>query len=101
MDIQAEKFSVTRITEEARSKTDMSVAKEFLFTIFFNGRELVTLMCSPGQLEYLAAGFLFSEGLINRKDQIKKIEIDKWLGTCWIGTCENHGISLAYCDLSN
>ncbi|MFC2015292.1 formate dehydrogenase accessory sulfurtransferase FdhD, partial [Chloroflexota bacterium] len=29
----------------------------------------------------LAAGFLASEGLLNRKDEIKKMEVDDWLGT--------------------
>jgi len=34
----------------------------------------VTLLCSPKDMKYLVAGFLVSEGLLNNKEQIKKIE---------------------------
>lgn len=40
------------------------VAEERPLTIFLNGSELVTLLCSPDHLEELALGYLVSEGLI-------------------------------------
>lgn len=52
------------------------VVKEFHLTIILNDRELVTLLCSPEKLDFLAIGFLFSEGLINSKRDIKKIDLD-------------------------
>ncbi|MDP6142396.1 MAG: formate dehydrogenase accessory sulfurtransferase FdhD [Dehalococcoidales bacterium] len=75
-----EMLPVKRITKEGESNTDQEVATEFLVTIFLNGKEMVTLLCSPKDLNYLAVGFLVSEGLLKSKDEIKKIEIDDWLG---------------------
>ena len=81
MDTTIEKFAFLRISEESRNKVEQPVAREFLFTININDREVTTLMCSPDHLDYLAAGFLASEGLIESKEDIKKMEIDDWLGT--------------------
>lgn len=81
MEDEVERFPVLRFTKEDRSNTELAVAKEFLFTIFLNDQELATLLCSPGNLQYLAVGFLASEGLLKSKDEIKKMEVDDWLGT--------------------
>ncbi len=81
MENEVERFPVLRFTEEDRSNTELVIAKEFLFTIFLNDKELATLLCSPGNLQYLAVGFLASEGLLKSKDEIKKMEVDDWLGT--------------------
>ncbi len=82
---EEERFPVLRITREGRSNTEAAVAREFMFTIFLNDQELATLLCSPKNLEYLAVGFLASEGLLHNKDEIKNMEIDDWLGTAHIG----------------
>ena len=55
---EVEKFPVLKINGKDRSNTELTVAKEFLFTIFLNNRELVTMLCSPGNLLNLAFGFL-------------------------------------------
>ena len=81
---EVEKFTVLKITSKDRSFTESRIAKEFLFTIFLNKQELVTMLCSPGNLLNLAVGFLASEGLIYKKDEIKNIEIDERLGTAHI-----------------
>jgi FdhD protein len=81
---EVERFPVLRFTKEDKSNTELAVAKEFLFTIFLNDRELATLLCSPGNLRYLAVGFLASEGLLHSKDEIKNMEVDDWLGTAHI-----------------
>ena len=51
-------FSVLRITEGARSQVEDLVAREFPLTIILDNQELVTLLCSPKDLNYLAIGFL-------------------------------------------
>jgi FdhD protein len=81
MEDDLERFPVVRFTREGRSDAELAVAKEFLFTIFLNDQELATILCSPGNLHYLAVGFLASEGIIKSRDEIKKMEIDDWLGT--------------------
>ncbi len=73
---ETERLSVLRVTEQGRSKTESLVIKEFSLTIVLNDQELVTLLCSPTDLQYLAAGFIQSQGLIKSKADIKNIVID-------------------------
>ena len=79
-------ISVLKINKAGRSRVVASVAREFMFTIFLNGKELVTIMCSPENMKELTAGFLFSEGLIRSKEDIKKLDIDEWMGTARVET---------------
>ena len=71
-----EGFPIRRIMEEGESETEDVVAREFPLTIMLNNQELATLLCSPANLKYLAIGFLFSEGLLKSKGEIKKIIVD-------------------------
>ncbi len=89
MEDEVERFPVRRVTKEGNiSCIDEAVAREYLVTIFLNGQELVTLLCSPDNLEYLAAGFLSSEGLLKSKDEIKKILVDDERGVVRVETVE-------------
>jgi len=66
-------LNILRITEEGRHEVEDVVVREFPLTIILNNQELVTLLCSPKDLNYLAIGFLSSEGLIQHKGEIGKI----------------------------
>ncbi len=61
-------------------------AREFPLTIMLNGEQLVTVLCSPGELEALAAGFLFSEGMIRSKEEITGLTLDSERGIVRIRT---------------
>ncbi|MFQ5925010.1 MAG: formate dehydrogenase accessory sulfurtransferase FdhD, partial [Dehalococcoidia bacterium] len=61
-------------------------AKEFPFTIILDNQELVTLLCTPKDLKYLAIGFLSSEGLIKNKGEIRKIVLDERRGVVRVET---------------
>jgi FdhD protein len=54
---------------------------------------LVTLLCSPADLKYLAIGFLVSEGLLKSKDEIKKIVVDDQRGVVRVETEEDKGLA--------
>jgi FdhD protein len=69
-------FSALRVTEHDRVKMDSMVVREFSLTIVLNGHELVILLCSPSNAQYLAIGFILSQGLIKTKDDIKEMVID-------------------------
>jgi len=71
-----ERLPISRVSEKGKSSALDSVVTELPLTIILNKREVVTLLCSPTDLEYLAVGFLFSEGLIKTKDDIKGIKVD-------------------------
>jgi len=87
--METEKFPILRFTEQHRNETEDIVARETPVTIILNDRELVTLLCSPTDLEYLAIGFLFSEGLLKSKDEIKNIIADDRRGVVRVETEKN------------
>src|SRR3989338_9018334 len=76
-----ESFEITRIKGNKRERiTDLAV-REIPLTVIVDDAELVTLLCCPGDLEDLVAGFLFTSGLIRRREDIKSIVIsrDRWI----------------------
>jgi FdhD protein len=81
-----EKFPILRVTEKSRDSTVDEVVTEFPLSITLDNREVVTLLCSPTNLKYLAVGFLFSEGLIKSKDNIKEIMVDDERGMVRVET---------------
>ncbi len=88
------KLSILRVTEQLKSEVEDIVVREFPLTIVLNDHELVTLLCSPTSLEYLAVGFLLSEGLIESKDDIKAILVDDQRGVARIETEKAVDVSL-------
>ena len=89
METELEKVPVWRFVEDAGSRVEDVVAREFPLTIILNDTELVTLLCSPADLKSLAVGFLESEGLINSADDLRHIILDEVRGVARIETTEN------------
>lgn len=77
---------------EMNRETDIAIV-EYPFTIFLNDEEFITLLCSPKSLDYLAVGFLNSEGIINSKDDIDKINIDEENGLAYVYTKNKNSLS--------
>ncbi len=50
------------------------VASELPIRLILNDQQLVTLLCTPSELEELAVGFLLSEGLLRERSAIRKME---------------------------
>lgn len=57
------------------SQTTDQYATEFPLTIRVNGNEFATIICSPNHLEELVLGFLASEGVISKIDELESIQI--------------------------
>jgi len=70
--------NIVRLTSEKREKLKDRIVCEVPLTILVNGKELVTLQCSPDKLEYLAIGFLLSEGFIKKGTEIKHISLNNF-----------------------
>lgn len=79
-------FNILRVTEDGEQAVEDVVAREFPLTIILNNQELVTLLCTPKDLKYLAVGFLSSEGLIRDKGEIRKIVLDDRRGVVRVET---------------
>jgi len=87
---EVERVPILRLTEEGQRHADDIVVREFPLTIILNNQELVTLLCTPTHLDYLAIGFLSSEGLLKSKDEIKKITVDDQRGVVRLETEEDN-----------
>ncbi|MDX1765266.1 MAG: formate dehydrogenase accessory sulfurtransferase FdhD, partial [bacterium] len=51
------------------------VTPERSLHIEINGKRLISLLCSPAQQKELAVGFLYSEGFLDSRDQIRQIDL--------------------------
>jgi len=72
-----EKVQVTKITKGQSELIYDMVVTEVPFSIWLNGRELATIICTPSHQRELAVGFLFSERIITGIDDILSVEIDE------------------------
>lgn len=70
------KVNIVRYENGTVSRVEDIVANEYAFTIFLNGEELVTLLCTPSALDYLTIGFLISESFIKSMKHIESLRID-------------------------
>jgi len=75
------KYVVARktIREESVDRV-IAVINEIPLTLFVNGKEIVTLLCSGEHPGALAVGFLRSEGLIDNRESIVDISLDEVKG---------------------
>ncbi len=56
--------------------TEGGVIEEALVSIYVNGHELATVMCSPLDQEALAVGFLYNEGVIDSLDEVGLVQVN-------------------------
>jgi FdhD protein len=86
MDSETIKIPVSRFSGSKRKKTEDDVVREYHLTITLNDRDMITLPCSPLDLESLGVGYLVSEGYIRDKSEIKNILVDEEKGSIRIET---------------
>ena len=77
---QVKKIQILRWKEKGMEDLEDIVVTEYPLTIFINGEEFITLLCSPKGLKYLTLGFLISEGLIKSRMELPVIHIDEIKG---------------------
>ncbi len=79
---EIQNVDIIRVKGDILQREEDIVIVEYPFTLFIEDKEIITLLCSPSSLEYLALGFLYSEGFIDSLEDITKINIDKEKGIC-------------------
>ncbi|TGB05143.1 formate dehydrogenase accessory sulfurtransferase FdhD [Halobacillus salinus] len=77
-------WNVSRVECGEVTELQDEVAVEFPLTLVVNGKEFATMVCSPLDLEVLVIGFLASEGIIRRKEDISSLSIDEDTGFAYI-----------------
>ncbi len=62
------------------------IVTEYPITIILNEQEFATLVCSPEHIEELIVGFLASEGIISRYEDIKELQVIETMGKAVVTT---------------
>lgn len=69
-----------------RTRREDPVVHEAAVTLYLNGAELVTMICSPSHLEELCLGFLYAEGIISTAGDISGFSQNDQDGLAWVET---------------
>lgn len=80
------KRKILRLSAGGAERMEDSVVTEHPVTIKINGTEFATLVCSPAYVEDLVTGFLASEGVIRRYDDLEDLWIEEKKGTVHVKT---------------
>lgn len=88
--------NLTRIKGNKIEEISDLVAKEITFTILLNKKKLVTLNCSPEKYKYLGLGFLYTSGILQKKEDIISLDINEKQGLMNI---KIKGVSLSSEDI--
>ena len=80
VDKKGVEVNLTRIKGNKREESSDLVARETIFTILLNKKKLVTLNCSPEKYKYLGLGFLYTSGILQKKENIISLLIDEKQG---------------------
>lgn len=77
-------WEITRYDGKILSKEHVEIAEEFPLTVVLNGEEFATMICSPTHLHELIIGFLASEGVIRKTEEIASIHVDEDQGFAYV-----------------
>lgn len=86
MDKRIKEIDIYRNKEGLRSDLHDYLVVEAPVTIYLNEEEMVTLLCTPENLEELAVGFLVSEGFIRNKEELQEVKADYDKGNVFVVT---------------
>lgn len=56
------------------------IVEEVPVTLYFNGEQMITLMCAGKNLDELAVGFFIGEGWIRERDRLRDVLVDEERG---------------------
>ena len=75
MVIASRSLSYSRYTATDMIAMEKEVVREVPVTLYVNRKELVTFLCTPHNLRYLALGFLYLEGIIGGLDEVMLLRV--------------------------
>ncbi len=74
---EIKKFKCLKFLDGRWKEEEVSVPNEVELKIFLNSKKFVNILCTPVDIENLIIGFLFVEGIIEKYEDIKEIDIDE------------------------
>ena len=75
MVIASRSLAYSRYTATGMTTMEKEVVGEVPVTVYVNGTELITFLCTPHNLRYLALGFLYLEGIIGGLDEVMLLRV--------------------------
>lgn len=72
------------------SSVQAEVIQEVLLSLYVNGGEIASIMCSPRDQDYLALGFLKNEGLLDELKEVQALTISR--SGCCVDIWLNHSV---------
>lgn len=84
LDDKVELRQIMRISGDRKGCVEDGIIRESPLTIYINNKEILTMLCTPADLEYMTVGFLWAEGMIQARDDITKIVVSKEKGMVWV-----------------
>lgn len=66
-------MKIVRMSDKGVEERSDLLVREVPLTVMAGGQEIATLLCTPDRPEHLAVGFLLSEGVVSRKEDIADI----------------------------
>ncbi|RDU36869.1 formate dehydrogenase accessory sulfurtransferase FdhD [Neobacillus piezotolerans] len=70
-----------------------TIVTEYTVTIKVNGEEFVTMVCSPAYIEELAVGYLASEGIIRKPEDIEHLWVQEKEGFVHVTTSRHNPLT--------
>lgn len=70
-----ERVSYLSLSANETRPIEKPVVRETAWTIYVNGQELVTILCTPDKMSFLVLGFLASEGIIKSLDDVGLLRV--------------------------
>jgi len=86
-------FRISVYDGKAFSEHDERLVREILLAVHLNDRKVITIACAGLHVEELAVGFLRSEGILRKRDDIAAIEVHPGRTRVRIRTAEGRKIS--------
>jgi len=75
MFIASRSLRYSRYTTDGITTLEKEVVREVPVTVYINGTELVTFLCTPHNLRHLVLGFLYLEGIVGGLDEIALLRV--------------------------
>lgn len=70
-------YNVSEFTDGRFEDARLTAVQEVPLTIFLNGHEVITLLCTGKHPKYLALGFLKSDGLIADVKEVRQVRVSE------------------------
>ncbi|MCF8566554.1 formate dehydrogenase accessory sulfurtransferase FdhD [Alicyclobacillus tolerans] len=88
--------AILRYNGRVKTRLEDTIATEYALTIYVNGQEMATVVCTPEHLDDLVVGFLASEGVIRRLDQLQDLTVNLHAGTARVQTSTSVNFNQAF-----